>query len=156
MVILRTPDLRLRGAHREDGVHDMVTGDDVDDRLRCRRELRKLAASVRQDQGLRHLEAFDPAGIGMHQGRLDDCRPDDRNVYVPTDIGYHPLAECLGEGVGIGPAKRACSLGAGLHEFGLDPFEAATLGVGCGRQETGLPVLALCLLPQLRELCRGA
>ena len=155
VVVLRFPGLGLGGAHREDGVHDMVAGHDVDDRFRRRRELGKLTAAVRQDQGLGHLEAFDPAWIRMQPGGLDDRRSNDRDVHVLSDIGHHPLAESLGEGVRVGPAQRAGPLGTGLDQLSLDPSEAAALCVGGCGQEAGLPVLALSLLAELRELQRG-
>ena len=114
----------------------MITGHDVDDRFRCCRKLRKLATPVRQDQRLRHLEAFDPAWIRMQPRGLDDRRPHDRDMDVPADIGHHPLAESLGEGVDVGPAQRAGSLGAGLDELGLDPRRGG--GARCRRRWSGI------------------
>jgi hypothetical protein len=68
--------------HRDDRRDDLVDRDDVDDRVRGRRELRQLAAAVGQDQRLGHLEALDPADVRPLEGGLDDARPDDRGAVV--------------------------------------------------------------------------
>ena len=156
MVELRSADGRLGGAYREDRVHDVVAGHDVDHRVRRRRELRQLSAAVRQDQRLGHLEALDPPRVRVQPGRLDDGRADHGHLDTGADVGDHPLTERLGEGVDVGPAERAGALGAGFHQLGLHPLQPAPLGVRCGRQVAGLAMFPLGLLAQGRQPLRGA
>ena len=148
MVVRRLAGLGRGRADGDDRIDHQVAGHDVQHRVRRGRELRQLAAAVRQDQRLGHLEALDPARVGMQPGRLDDGRPDDRDGDLGPHLDHDPLPQRLGEGIDVGPAERPGAFGAGLDQLGLHPFQPAPLGVGGGGQISGLPVLPLGLLAQ--------
>ena len=156
VVVLGPPHLGRGGAHRDDGVDDVVAGNDVDDRIGRGGKFRQLPLAVGQDDRVRHLEPLDPAGMWVPQRRLDDGRTHDGHPHVPAVIRDHGLPHRLGEGVDIGPSERARPLGTCGDEFLLDPFDATAFGVLTGRQVPGLAVQLLRLLPQEGELFRGA
>ncbi len=123
--VRRRAGLRRVGQDRDDRGHHVVDRDDVDDGVARGGELRQLAASVGQDQRLRHLEALDPARVGALEGGLDDARAHDRDAVTGGGVRLDdPLAHRLGEGVAVGPAQAAGPFGAHPHELLLDPVAA--------------------------------
>ena len=155
MVELGPTDRRAGGADRQDRVDHVIAGHDVDHGVRRGRELGQLAAAVRQDQRLGHLEALDPPRVRVQPGRLDDRRAHHGHLDVGAHVGDDPLAERLGEGVDVGPAERAGAFGARLDQLRLHPLQPPPLGVGRRGEEAGLPMLPLGLLAQRGQPLRG-
>ncbi len=142
--VRRRARLGRRGHHGDDGRHDVVDRHDVGDVVGGARELGELATAVGQDQRLGHLEALDPARVGLLERRLDDARPHDRHPAAQPGVGLDdPLAQGLGEGVAVGPAEAAGALGAEPHQLLLHPLLALLLGGRGRRQQAGTAVLLL-------------
>ena len=122
-VVDRAPLRRLRG-HREDDVHHLVDGDDVERPFRYPGELRQRAAAVREDHRLGDAEPFDPAGEGMLERAFDDGRAHDCERVVAGQLIERLLGQGFRERVHVGPAQAARARGAGAHQTRRDPFVA--------------------------------
>ncbi len=135
---------RRRGrGHRQDRVHDVVDGDQVDDALRDAGELGDLAHAVGADDRVGHLEAVDPAGRRVLQRRLDDARPHDAQAEAALvrEVLDRALPHRLREGVDVGPAERARAHASVLDQALIHPPLAALLGVDADRVGAGAGVL---------------
>ena len=117
------------GGGGQDGVDDTVDRDQVHQALHAPGEVRDLAPGVAEDDRLGHLEAVEPARLGLAPGALDDGRPHDRQLEV-AGLGQHrPLGQRLGEVVDVVPAQRPGPRDAVGDQLLLDPVEAAAFGV---------------------------
>ena len=157
MEVRRRARLRRVGQHGDRGGHHVVDRHDVGHVVGGARELGQLAAAVGEDQRLGHLEALDPAHVGLLEGGLDDARPHDRDGAALPGVGLDdPLAERLGEGVAVGPAEAARPLGAEPDQLVLHPLLALLLGGGGGGEQPGPAVLLLRLRPLVGEALAAA
>ena len=86
------------------------------------------APGVGDDDRLGHAEAADPPRARLGEGRLDDRRAHDGDGQVGVAGDQGPLAERLGEGVGVGPAERLGPGPAGLDQLVAHPVLAQLLG----------------------------
>ena len=132
------------GGDGDDGGHNDVDGDDVDDAFGHARELAEETAGVGEDHRLGHPEPADPARPGFGPRRLDDRRTHDAERHVVAvggdRVGQRLLAERLGVGVGVGPPDAGRAGATGLDQLRLHPAFAQLLGLrgegGCaGRPE---------------------
>ena len=106
VVHLRRSRLGPACRHGQDGRHHQIDGDDVHDPLGDAGELTQQAARVRHDDRLRHAEAADPARAGLGDGGLNDRRAHEGDGHPALPLlDECPLAERLGEGVGVRPAR---------------------------------------------------
>ena len=139
------------GGDGEGGVDDEVDRDHVDHALWDARELAQEPTRVRDDHGLGHAEAPDPARGGLGEGGLDDRRPHDRDRHVPPRLQQRPLAEGLGERIRVGPAEGARPGSPELHEVVGHPLLAEPLGLAREQRRTRRSELAPRPACQLRQ-----
>ena len=119
------------GGNVDNGGDDEVHRDHVDHTLGHAGELFQQAAGVADDDGLRHAEAFDPAGERFGPCRLDDRRPNDGDRDVALALIQRSFTEGLGVGVGVRPAEGGGPGPARFDQLFLDPTLANLLGL-CG------------------------
>ena len=130
MVHLRPPWLGPPRRDGEDGCHDEIHRDHVDDAFGHPGELAQEAPGVGDDDRLRHAEAADPSGPGLRQRGLNDGGPHegDGDLTFPL-LDERPLTERFREGVGIGPSERERPGRAGSDQFVAHPLFAHLLGL---------------------------
>ena len=115
------------GGHGQDGGHDQIHRDHVDDALGHPGELFEQSPGVGGDHRLGHAESPDPSRIGLGQGRLDDRGPHDAHRDVAAGLGQGPLTEGLGEGVGVGEPEAGRPGPARLGHLVVHPAAAQAL-----------------------------
>ena len=96
---------RAPRGHGHDGGHHQVHRDHVDDALGHARELLEQAPGIGGYHRLGHAEAPDPSRERLGQGRLDDRGPHDAHRDFAAGLGECPLAQGLGEGIGVREAE---------------------------------------------------
>ncbi len=119
-------------------------------------ELVEEAAGVGDQHGLGHAEAADPAGLGFGERRFDDRWPHDRHGHVALDVGERLLAECLGEGIGVGPADARGPGTSGFDELVLHPLLAELFGLRREGGSAGGAEFGAGLLAEALEVLRAA
>ena len=118
---------RAPRGHGHDGRHHEVHRDHVDDALGHARELLEQAPGIGGDHRLGHAESPDPSRVGLGQGRLNDRGPNDAHRDVAASLGESPLAEGLGEGIGVREAEAGGPGPAGLGHLLVHPASPEAL-----------------------------